>query len=122
MLPVTEMTATQACQRQEDRLQLWPAEVAGQRSLVFGLTAESTDHCRWAAEQFTKHAGGYAIDPSLVFVEDSTAAAAGRAQAGTVTDEDIDAIILKGERDTEQMNKKLQEFSKDAMKFTIVRT
>ncbi len=29
-------------------------------------------------------------------------------QAGTVTDEDIDAIIEKGERDTEQLNQKLQ--------------
>lgn len=43
------------------------------------------------------------------------------AQSGTVTNEDIDAIIEKGVRDTEQLNKKLQEFSKDAMKFTMVR-
>lgn len=42
-------------------------------------------------------------------------------QSGTVTNEDIDAIIAKGVRDTEQLNKKLQEFSKDAMKFTMVR-
>lgn len=42
-------------------------------------------------------------------------------QSGTVTAEDIDAIIAKGVRDTEQLNKKLQEFSKDAMKFTMVR-
>ena len=41
-------------------------------------------------------------------------------QSGTVTAEDIDAIIAKGVRDTEQLNKKLQEFSKDAMKFTMV--
>lgn len=39
-----------------------------------------------------------------------------------MTAEDIDAIIAKGVRDTEQLNKKLQEFSKDAMKFTMVLT
>ena len=38
-----------------------------------------------------------------------------------MTNEDIDAIIEKGVRDTEQLNQKLQEFSKDAMKFTMVR-
>jgi SWI/SNF-related matrix-associated actin-dependent regulator of chromatin subfamily A member 5 len=36
-----------------------------------------------------------------------------------ITDEDIDAIIQKGERSTAELNNKLQNFTDDAMKFTM---
>ncbi|GAB4816506.1 hypothetical protein N2152v2_003552 [Parachlorella kessleri] len=36
-----------------------------------------------------------------------------------ITDEDIDAIIQKGERDTAALNNKLKEFTENAMKFTL---
>ena len=36
-----------------------------------------------------------------------------------VTDEDIDAIIAKGEADTAALNNKLQEYTENAMKFTM---
>ncbi len=36
-----------------------------------------------------------------------------------ITSEDIDAIIKKGERTTEELNNKLQNFTDDAMKFTM---
>lgn len=38
---------------------------------------------------------------------------------GTITDEDIDAIIAKGERETNELNNKLAQFSENAMKFTM---
>lgn len=38
---------------------------------------------------------------------------------GMVTDEDIDAIIAKGEADTAALNSKLQEYTDNAMKFTM---
>lgn len=40
-------------------------------------------------------------------------------QSGLVTDEDIDAIIKKGEQETADLNNKLQEYSENAMKFTM---
>lgn len=40
-------------------------------------------------------------------------------QTGMVTDEDIDAIIRKGEADTAALNNKLQEYTDNAMKFTM---
>lgn len=40
-------------------------------------------------------------------------------QTGMVTDEDIDAIIAKGEADTAALNNKLQEYTENAMKFTM---
>ena len=40
-------------------------------------------------------------------------------QAANITDEDIDAIIQKGLRDTEELNNKLKEFTDNAMKFTM---
>jgi SWI/SNF-related matrix-associated actin-dependent regulator of chromatin subfamily A member 5 len=36
-----------------------------------------------------------------------------------ITEEDIDAIIQKGERTTAELNEKLQNFSENAMKFTL---
>ena len=36
-----------------------------------------------------------------------------------LTDEDIDAIIKKGERATEDLNQKMQQFADGAMKFTL---
>ncbi|KAK9820501.1 hypothetical protein WJX72_011031 [[Myrmecia] bisecta] len=38
---------------------------------------------------------------------------------GTITDEDIDQIIQKGERATAELNNKLTEFTDNAMKFTM---
>ena len=40
-------------------------------------------------------------------------------QAATITDEDIDAIIQKGQQSTEELNKKLKDFSDNAMKFQM---
>ena len=40
-------------------------------------------------------------------------------EASKITDEDIDAIIKKGERATSELNAKLQNFSENAMKFTM---
>lgn len=40
-------------------------------------------------------------------------------QPAAITDEDIDAIIQKGLRDTEELNNKLKEFTDNAMKFTM---
>lgn len=36
-----------------------------------------------------------------------------------MTDEDIDAIIAKGEQETADLNNKLQEYTENAMKFTM---
>ena len=36
-----------------------------------------------------------------------------------VTDADIDAIIAKGQRETDELNNKLKEYSENAMKFTM---
>lgn len=40
-------------------------------------------------------------------------------QAATITDEDIDAIIQKGVRSTEELNAKMKDFTENAMKFTM---
>ena len=40
-------------------------------------------------------------------------------QAATITDEDIDAIIQKGVRSTEELNAKMKDFTENAMKFTL---
>ncbi|GMH40196.1 hypothetical protein BSKO_08100 [Bryopsis sp. KO-2023] len=40
-------------------------------------------------------------------------------EAGAITDADIDAIIAKGEKDTKELNEKMQEFTENAMKFTL---
>ena len=40
-------------------------------------------------------------------------------EAASLTDEDIDAIIKKGERATEDLNQKMQQFADGAMKFTL---
>lgn len=40
-------------------------------------------------------------------------------QSGLVTDADIDAIIAKGEQETAELNNKLQEYTENAMKFTM---
>lgn len=40
-------------------------------------------------------------------------------QSGLVTDADIDAIIAKGEKETADLNNKLQEYTENAMKFTM---
>ncbi|KAG2500855.1 hypothetical protein HYH03_001616 [Edaphochlamys debaryana] len=45
----------------------------------------------------------------LVFSSDSA----------NITDADIDAIIKKGERDTADLNQKMQQFTENAMKFTM---
>ncbi|GLI59043.1 hypothetical protein VaNZ11_000871 [Volvox africanus] len=45
----------------------------------------------------------------LVFSSDSS----------NITDADIDAIIKKGERDTADLNQKMQQFTENAMKFTM---
>ncbi|EFN58004.1 hypothetical protein CHLNCDRAFT_34395 [Chlorella variabilis] len=40
-------------------------------------------------------------------------------EAANITDEDVDALIAKGEAATKELNDKLQNFSNDAMKFTM---
>lgn len=40
-------------------------------------------------------------------------------EASKITEQDIDAIIQKGERSTAELNAKLQNFSENAMKFTM---
>jgi SWI/SNF-related matrix-associated actin-dependent regulator of chromatin subfamily A member 5 len=40
-------------------------------------------------------------------------------EASKITDADIDAIIAKGEASTKELNDKLQDFTNDAMKFTM---
>ena len=40
-------------------------------------------------------------------------------QAATITDEDIDAIIQKGQKSTEELNAKMKDFTDNAMKFTL---
>lgn len=40
-------------------------------------------------------------------------------QAATITDEDIDAIIQKGKLSTEELNKKMRDYTDNAMKFTM---
>jgi SWI/SNF-related matrix-associated actin-dependent regulator of chromatin subfamily A member 5 len=40
-------------------------------------------------------------------------------EAASLTDEDIDAIIKKGERATEDLNQNMQQFADGAMKFTL---
>ena len=40
-------------------------------------------------------------------------------EAASLTDEDIDAIIKKGERATEDLNQKMQQFADGAMQFTL---
>lgn len=40
-------------------------------------------------------------------------------EASKITEEDIDAIIQKGERSTAELNEKLQSFTENAMKFTM---
>ena len=42
-----------------------------------------------------------------------------RAQAAQITDADIDSIIAKGQQATEDLNKKMQQFTENAMKFTL---
>jgi SWI/SNF-related matrix-associated actin-dependent regulator of chromatin subfamily A member 5 len=42
-----------------------------------------------------------------------------KSDAASVTDEDIDAIIRKGERATEELNEKMQSFAEGAVKFTL---
>jgi len=41
------------------------------------------------------------------------------ATGSTITDEDIDAIITKGEKNTKELNDKLTKFSESAIKFTL---
>lgn len=52
---------------------------------------------------------GFAANSALVVV----------VQAKDLTDADIDAIIRKGEKDTNELNAKMQEFTENAMKFTL---
>ena len=40
-------------------------------------------------------------------------------QAANITDEDIDAIIQKGQRATEELNLKMKQYTDNAMKFTM---
>ena len=40
-------------------------------------------------------------------------------EATNITDEDVDALIAKGEAATKELNDKLQNFSNDAMRFTM---
>ncbi len=40
-------------------------------------------------------------------------------QAANITDEDIDAIIQKGQRATEELNEKMKQYSENAMAFTM---
>ena len=40
-------------------------------------------------------------------------------QAANITDEDIDAIIQKGQRATEELNLKMKQYTENAMKFTM---
>lgn len=42
-------------------------------------------------------------------------------QAGTsnITEEDVDAILAKGERETKELNDKMKQFEEDAIKFTL---
>ena len=42
-----------------------------------------------------------------------------RVQAANITDEDIDAIIQKGQRATEELNEKMKQYTENAMKFTM---
>ena len=42
-----------------------------------------------------------------------------RVQAAQITDADIDSIIAKGQQATEDLNKKMQQFTENAMKFTL---
>jgi hypothetical protein len=41
------------------------------------------------------------------------------AQAANITDQDIDSIIQKGQRATEELNNKMTQFTENAMKFTL---
>jgi len=45
--------------------------------------------------------------------------AARGAQAANITDQDIDSIIQKGQRATEELNNKMTQFTENAMKFTL---
>ncbi len=40
-------------------------------------------------------------------------------QAANITDQDIDTIIQKGQRATEELNNKMTQFTENAMKFTL---
>ena len=40
-------------------------------------------------------------------------------QAATITDQDIDAILARGVRETEELNNKMKEYTENAMKFTM---
>lgn len=40
-------------------------------------------------------------------------------EAGNITDADIDSIIQKGEKDTKELNDKMQEFTENAVKFAL---
>ncbi|CAL5219362.1 g1181 [Coccomyxa viridis] len=40
-------------------------------------------------------------------------------EAANITDEDIDAIIQKGQRATEELNEKMKQYTENAMKFTM---
>ena len=40
-------------------------------------------------------------------------------QAANITEEDIDAIIQKGQRATEELNEKMKQYTENAMKFTM---
>lgn len=40
-------------------------------------------------------------------------------QAATITDEDIDAIIMKGVQSTAELNEKMKDYTDNAMKFTM---
>lgn len=40
-------------------------------------------------------------------------------QAANITEEDIDAIIQKGQRATEELNEKMKQYTENAMQFTM---
>lgn len=42
-----------------------------------------------------------------------------RAQAANITDQDIDAIIQKGMRATDELNEKMKQYTENAMAFTL---
>lgn len=40
-------------------------------------------------------------------------------QASTITDQDIDAILARGQKETDELNAKMKEYTENAMKFTM---
>ena len=40
-------------------------------------------------------------------------------QASTITDQDIDAILARGIKETEELNNKMKEYTEKAMNFTM---